>query len=93
MNKLMTAFSNAFKATLLRKQRPSNGSGRVVVENTYPVRAGHPYSRLRDITELVKYKNRSHTAHQGKNECARRVRKMANGADCGQFNFMDDARG
>ena len=66
--------SSVFNPKLPSLKTGSAKSKRLIVNNPYN-RAG--YARRRDITPLTEMKNRKHMPHQGKKECARRVRQMA----------------
>ncbi len=77
---------NVFNPKLPKITTNPAKSKRVISPNPYIKKNKQKYANKRDLTYLFKFLNRSHTAHQGKKECSRRVIQMANGADCGQYN-------
>jgi len=51
-------------------------SKRVIANNRYKLPPGISRTQRRDITPLTEMKNRKHMPHQGKQECARRLKQM-----------------
>jgi len=72
---LLSVFASWISLKLPLFKNLYKNSNIVIVDNPYPTIPGRSISARRNITELVKFNNRSHTAHQGKKECARRVKR------------------
>jgi len=67
--------TQVFNPKLPSLQPTTKKSSRVITLNPYIKKSKRKYSCLRDITELIKMKNSKYMPHQGKQECARRVKQ------------------
>ena len=79
-NALMMAavlgMTQVFKPRLPSLERAAVKSKRVIVLNPYVDKKYRKHSRRRDIAPLTKFRASKYMPHQGKQECARRVKQM-----------------